>query len=199
MSNEPIWKPSPERAEQANMSRFIRFAREQTGNTDIESYDALYDFSIRRPETFWPLVWDFCGIRASGDFEPVLENPDAMPGARFYPGVKLNFAQNLLRFRDDKPAIVFRNEWGAKREYTYAQLAAEVARCAHALKETGVAKGDRVAGFMPNLPETVIAMLATTSLGAVWSSCSPDFGINGVVDRFGQIEPKVLITADAYA
>lgn len=195
----PIWEPSQDRIDRSNMSRFIRFAREQTGNTDIDSYDALYDFSIRRPEKFWPLVWDFCGIRASGDFEPVLENPDQMPGARFYPGVKLNFAQNLLRFRDDKLAIVFRNEWGHKREYTYAELATEAARFAHALKGAGIAKGDRVAGFMPNLPETVIAMLATTSLGAVWSSCSPDFGINGVVDRFGQIEPKVLITADAYA
>lgn len=199
MSNEPIWKPSPERAEHANMSRFIRFVREQTGSPEIESYDALYDFSINRPEKFWPLVWDFCGIRASGDFETVLENPGQMPGARFYPGVKLNFAQNLLRYRDDKLAIVFRNEWGHKRQYTYAELHVEVARMAHALRKAGITKGDRVAGFMPNLPETVIAMLAATSLGAVWSSCSPDFGINGVVDRFGQIEPRVLVTADAYA
>ncbi len=199
MSTEPIWKPSSERAEHANMSRFIRFAREQTGNPDIDGYTSLYDFSILHPEKFWPLVWDFCGIRASGDFEPVLENPDQMPGAHFYPGVRLNFAQNLLRFHDDRLAIVFRNETGTRREYTYAQLHVEVARMARGLKDAGVGKGDRVAGFMPNLPETVIAMLATTSLGAVWSSCSPDFGINGVVDRFGQIEPKVLVTADGYA
>ncbi|HET7300368.1 MAG TPA: acetoacetate--CoA ligase [Oleiagrimonas sp.] len=199
MSNEPIWKPSPERADHANMSRFVRFVAEQTGNEDIRRYAPLYDFSIRQPEKFWPLVWEFCGIRASGQFEPVLENPEQMPGARFYPGVTLNFAQNLLRFRDDKLAIVFRNEWGHQRQYTYAELHVEVGRMAHALKQASVGIGDRVAGFMPNLPETVIAMLAVTSLGATWSSCSPDFGINGVVDRFGQIEPKVLFTADGYA
>ncbi len=195
---KPIWTPSQERIDGANMNRFVRFVRERTGNVDIQRYAPLYEFSIRQPDAFWPLVWDFCGIRASGEFEPVLENPEQMPGACFYPNVKLNFAQNLLRFRDDKPAIVFRNEWGQKREYTYAQLHAEVARVAHALSHCGVVAGDRVAGFLPNMPETVIAMLATASLGATWSSCSPDFGINGVVDRFGQIEPKVLFCADAY-
>ncbi|NII12133.1 acetoacetate--CoA ligase [Oleiagrimonas sp. C23AA] len=194
----PIWEPSAERVDRANMSRFMRFVREHVGHEDIESYASLYDFSIRQIDKFWPLVWEFCGIRASGEFEPVLVDGDKMPGARFYPGVTLNFAQNLLRFRDDRLAIVFRNEWGHRRQYTYAELHVEVARMVHALKGAGVGKGDRVAGFMPNMPETVIAMLATTSLGAVWSSCSPDFGINGVVDRFGQIEPKVLFCADAY-
>ncbi|KGI78515.1 acetoacetate--CoA ligase [Oleiagrimonas soli] len=194
----PIWEPSQDRIDRANMNRFVRFVREQTGNEDIQRYGPLYDFSIRSPEKFWPMVWEFCGIRASGQFEPVLEHPEQMPGARFYPNVKLNFAQNLLRFRDDKPALIFRNEWGHEREYSYAELHVEVARMARALKQLGVHVGDRVAGFLPNMPETVIAMLATTSLGAVWSSCSPDFGINGVVDRFGQIEPKVLFCADAY-
>ncbi|GAB3030693.1 acetoacetate--CoA ligase [Oleiagrimonas citrea] len=196
--NSPKWEPSQDRIDRANMNRFVRFVREQTGNDDIQRYGPLYDFSIRSPEKFWPLVWEFCGIRASGQYEPVLEHPEQMPGARFYPNVKLNFAQNLLRFRDDKPALIFRNEWGHQREYSYAELHTEVARMAHALKQVGVGVGDRVAGFLPNMPETVIAMLATTSLGAVWSSCSPDFGINGVVDRFGQIEPKVLFCADAY-
>ncbi|HET7267445.1 MAG TPA: acetoacetate--CoA ligase [Oleiagrimonas sp.] len=199
MTNQPIWSPGSERVERANMSRFLRFAAEHAGNEDLREYDALYDFSIRKPEKFWSLVWEFCGIRASGDFEPPLENPEQMPGARFYPNVTLNFAQNLLRFKDDKLAIVFRNEWGHQREYTYAELHAEVGRMEHALKAAGVGIGDRVAGFMPNMPETVIAMLATTALGATWSSCSPDFGINGVVDRFGQIEPRVLFTADGYA
>ncbi len=199
MSKEPIWRPSPERVENANMTRFIRFVREKTGDSKIDNYDALYDFSIQHLEAFWPLVWEFCGLEASGDPEPVVENPDSMPDARFYPNVKLNFARNLLRFRDGQTAIVFRNEWGHKVEYTYAELYAETARMASALKKHGIAKGDRVVGFMPNMPETVIAMLAATSLGAVWSSCSPDFGINGVVDRFGQIEPKVLVTADAYS
>ncbi len=196
--SKPIWEPGHERAERTNMSRFIRFVRESTGNEDIGSYSPLYEFSIRYPERFWPLVWEFCGIRANGEHTPVLVDGDRMPGAQWFPGVRLNFAQNLLRYRDERLAIVFRNEWGHKRQLTYAELHDEVARLAHALKEAGVGIGDRVAGFLPNLPETVIAMLATTSLGATWSSCSPDFGIRGVVDRFGQIAPKVLFTADSY-
>jgi acetoacetyl-CoA synthetase len=196
--NKPIWEPGTERVERANMNRFMRFVRESVGNEDIRRYAPLYDFSVRYPEKFWPLVWEFCGIRASGEFEPVLVDGDRMPGARWFPNVRLNFAQNLLRHKDDRAAIVFRNEWGHKRELTYAELHAEVGRVAHALRAAGVGVGDRVAGFMPNMPETIIAMLAATSLGATWSSCSPDFGINGVVDRFGQIAPKVLFTADAY-
>ncbi len=196
--NKPIWEPGAERVERANLSRFMRFVRESTGDEDIQRNASLYDFSIRHPEKFWSLVWEFCGIRAQGEHEPVLVDRDRMPGARWYPHVRLNFAQNLLRHKDDRIAITFRNEWGHKRELTYAQLHVEVGRVAHALREAGVGIGDRVAGFMPNIPETIIAMLATTSIGAVWSSCSPDFGINGVVDRFGQIEPKVLFTADMY-
>jgi acetoacetyl-CoA synthetase len=196
--NKPIWEPSAERVERANMNRFMRFVRESTGNDDLRSNAPLYDFSVRHPERFWPLVWEFCGIRATGDFAPALVDAEKMPGARWFPNVRLNFAQNLLRHKDERIAIVFRNEWGYARELSYADLHAEVGRIAHALNETGVGVGDRVAGFMPNLPETIIAMLAATSLGALWSSCSPDFGIEGVVDRFGQIQPKVLFTADAY-
>lgn len=199
MSDKPIWEPGPERSERANMRRFIRFVAEQAGNGDITDYPALHDFSLRQPERFWPLVWEFCGIRANGELQPVLVDAERMPGARFFPDVKLNFAQNLLRFRDDKAAIVFRNEWGHQRQLSYAELHGEVAKLAQALKAAGVGVGDRVAGFMPNIPETVIAMLAATSLGATWSSCSPDFGIEGVVDRFGQIRPRVLFTADAYS
>ncbi|MBO9665164.1 acetoacetate--CoA ligase [Dokdonella sp.] len=196
--NKPIWEPGAERIERANLNRFMRFVRESTGDEDIQRYAPLYEFSIRQPEKFWPLVWEFCGIRAQGEHEPVLVDRDKMPGAKWYPNMRLNFAQNLLRFKDDRTAIVFRNEWDHKREISYAQLHAEVGRVAHALREAGVGVGDRVAGFLPNLPETIVAMLATTSLGAIWSSCSPDFGINGVVDRFGQIAPKVLFTADQY-
>jgi acetoacetyl-CoA synthetase len=196
--DKPLWEPGKERVERANMNRFIRFVREQTGNEDIRRYAPLYDFSVRQPERFWQFVWEFCGIRASGDFDDVLVDGDKMPGAKWFPNVRLNFAQNLLRFKDDRLALVARNEWGHKREFTYAELHDEVARLAHALRASGVSAGDRVAGFLPNIPETVIAMLATTSLGAVWSSCSPDFGISGVVDRFGQIAPKVLFTADCY-
>ncbi|TAN06651.1 MAG: acetoacetate--CoA ligase [Rhodanobacteraceae bacterium] len=200
MSNdEPLWTPSAERRDAANLHRFVRFVHDATGNDDIKSYAPLYDFSIRHPEKFWPLVWEFCGVRATGDFAPALVDGDKMPGAYWFPHVKLNFAQNLLRFKDDKLALVFRNEWGHKRQYTYAELHVQVGRIAHALKAAGVAKGDRVAGYLPNLPETIIAMLATTSLSAIWSSASPDFGVNGLVDRFGQIEPKVLFCADAYA
>ena len=199
MTNDaPLWTPSPERREATNLHRFVRYVREATGNADIGSYAPLYDFSIRHPEKFWPLVWEFCGVRATGEFEPTLVDGDRMPGAHWFPNVQLNFAQNLLRFKDDKLALVFRNEWGHRREISYAHLHASVGRIAHALKQAGVAKGDRVAGFLPNLPETVVAMLAAASLGATWSSCSPDFGVNGVVDRFGQIAPKVLFCADAY-
>ncbi|HET7556906.1 MAG TPA: acetoacetate--CoA ligase [Rhodanobacteraceae bacterium] len=194
----PLWQPGPERVARANLERFARFVRERTGNEDIRRYAPLYEYSIRHPEAFWPDVWEFCGVRASGDLEPALVDADTMPGAHWFPNVRLNFAQNLLRFKDDKPALVFRNEWGHARELSYAQLQAQVGRVAHALKDAGVEQGDRVAGFLPNLPETIIAMLAATSLGAIWSSCSPDFGVTGVVDRFGQIEPKVLFCADAY-
>jgi acetoacetyl-CoA synthetase len=199
MPNEgPLWTPSEERRDRASLHRFVRFVRETTGNADVASYGPLYEFSIRKPEKFWPLVWEFCGIRATGEFEPALVDGDKMPGARWFPKVQLNFAQNLLRFKDDRPALVFRNEAGAKRTCTYAELHAHVGRIAHALKEAGVGKGDRVAGYLPNLPETIIAMLAATSLGAVWSSASPDFGVTGLVDRFGQIEPKVLFCVDGY-
>ena len=196
--DKPIWEPSPERVERANLNRFMRFVRESIGNADIRRYAPLYEFSIHHPEKFWPLVWEFCGIRAQGEYEPVLVDREKMPGAHWFPGVRLNFAQNLLRFKDDRVAIVFCNEWGHRRDVTYAELHTQVGRLAHALKQAGVGVGDRIAGFLPNIPEAVIAMLATTSLGATWSSCSPDFGIRGVVDRFGQIAPKVLFTADMY-
>jgi acetoacetyl-CoA synthetase len=196
--NKPIWEPGTERIERANLNRFMRFVRESTGNEDIRRHAPLYDFSIRHPEKFWSLVWEFCGIRAHGEHDPVLIDREMMPGARWFPNVTLNFAQNLLRYKDDRCAIVFRNEWGHQREFTYAELHAEVGRLAHALKSAGVGVGDRVAGFLPNIPEAVIAMLAATALGATWSSCSPDFGVSDVVDRLGQIAPKVLFTADMH-
>jgi acetoacetyl-CoA synthetase len=195
---KPLWEPGTQRVEAANINRFMRFVREQTGNEELRRYQPLYDFSVRHPEKFWQLVWEFCGIRATGDFDTVLVDGDKMPGAKWFPDVRLNFAQNLLRYKDERTALIARNEWGHEREFTYAQLHVEVGKLAHALRNAGVGVGDRVAGFLPNIPEAVIAMLATASLGATWSSCSPDFGTQGVVDRFGQIEPKVLFTADAY-
>ncbi len=197
--DQPIWSPSEERIERANLLRFMRFVREELGdNGDLNRHAALYDFSIRQPERFWTLVWDFCGIKASGERTPVLVDADKMPGARWFPNVRLNFAQNLLRFDDERVALLFRGEDGSSVRISYAELRRRVAALAAALKASGVGIGDRVAGFMPNVPDTVIAMLASASLGAVWSSCSPDFGVNGVIDRFGQIQPKVLFTAGSY-
>ena len=197
MTDQPIWSPSPQRVEDSNMSRFIRFIARQVDES-VDDYATLYQFSIRKPEAFWEAVWEFCGIRASGHWDKVVDDVHQMPGARWFPGSRLNFAQNLLRHGDDRLAIVFAGEDGRRVELTYSELREKTARIAAALREQGVRPGDRVAGFMPNLPETLIGMLATTSIGAIWSSCSPDFGVNGVVDRFGQIEPRVLFCADGY-
>ncbi len=194
---EPIWSPSAERVAEANVTRFIHCVNARR-NLGIAGYDELYAWSIARPGVFWSELAHFADVRASWGEGPVIEHGDRMLGARFFPAARLNFAGNLLRFRDRHPAIVFRNERGSRREISYLELHEEVARVAAGLKEAGVASGDRVAGFMPNLPETMIAMLATASLGAIWSSCSPDFGTRGVLDRFGQIAPKVLVTADGY-
>ena len=144
-------------------------------------------------------MWEFGGVKASVPYETPVADLDDMLGVRWFPGARLNFAENLLRFRDDRTALVFRSEVSEPRRLTYAQLYDQVARLARSLRQTGVGVGDRVAGFMPNMTETVVAMLATTSLGAIWSSCSPDFGPGGIIDRFQQIEPKVLFTADGYS
>ncbi len=192
-----LWTPSPERIEQANLTRFMRWVNEQHG-LDCKTYDDLYAWSVRDIPAFWESVWKFVGIRHSTPYEAVLENP-VMPGAKWFRGARLNFAENLLRHRDDRPALVFVREGGEEHSrVTYAELYGMVAKMARFLKEAGVKEGDRVAGFMPNRIETVVAMLAATSMGAIWSSCSPDFGFKGVMDRFGQIEPKVLVTCDGY-
>ncbi|ADE15594.1 acetoacetyl-CoA synthase [Nitrosococcus halophilus Nc 4] len=194
---EPLWRPSSSQVEQAQMTRFLRTVQDQFG-AKVSDYPSLYAWSIQHPENFWTAVWDFCEVKASQPWEAVLENGDKMPGARWFVGSRLNFAENLLRYRDERPALVFRGEDGHRYSLGYGELYLQVARLAEVLKRAGVGVGDRVAGWMPNRPETIIAMLATTSLGAVWSSCSPDFGIHGVLDRFGQIEPKVLFAADGY-
>ncbi len=197
MNDQPIWTPSPERVRASNLTRFMTFAGGRTGGR-FDDYESLHRWSIREREEFWSALWEFCDVRASRRWDKILSNGDAMPGAKWFEGARLNFAENLLRYRDDKPAIVFRGEDGRREQLSYAHLYDQVARLAGALRHAGVGIGDRVAGFMPNCPETIIAMLATTSVGAVWSSCSPDFGSNGVIDRFGQIEPLVLFTTDAY-
>ncbi|HEY7964035.1 MAG TPA: acetoacetate--CoA ligase [Steroidobacteraceae bacterium] len=192
-----LWRPSPARVADANLTRFIKCLNARRG-TRIEDYDALYAWSLASPEEFWRELARFADVRIDWGSGPALENPRAMPGARFFPAAQLNFAENLLRFADDQPALVFRSERGARRTLSYRELRAEVARVAAGLRAAGVIPGDRVAGYLPNLPEAAVAMLATASLGAIWSSCSPDFGVHGVLDRFGQIAPKVLFTADGY-
>jgi acetoacetyl-CoA synthetase len=195
---KPLWIPSPQAIKYTNMSRFLEHVR-ANGEPEINDYPQLYRWSVEHPERFWPQVWNFSGIRASRNCDAALVDGDKMPGARWFTGARMNFAENLLRYRDQQAALVFRCEQGDKRiSLSYQELYTRVAALAAALKKSGVCSGDRVAGFMPNRPETVIAMLAATSLGAIWSSCSPDFGINGVLDRFGQIEPKILFTCDGY-
>jgi acetoacetyl-CoA synthetase len=169
----------------------------QERDPGVVDYESLYRFSIDSPKAFWRAVWEFGGVIGSAGNRTV-ENFERMPGASWFPDASLNFAENLLRFRDDRDALVFKSETGEHSTLSYCQLYRQVAAVAAALSECGVETGDRVAGYMPNLPETVVAMLAATSIGAIWSSCSPDFGINGVVDRLGQIKPKVLFCAAAY-
>jgi acetoacetyl-CoA synthetase len=192
-----LWRPSAARIADANLTRFMRCVNARRG-TQLNDYAGLHAFSVAEPAAFWSELARFADVRAEWGTGPVIENPAAMPGARFFPGARLNFAENLLKFADDEPALIFRNERGTRRSLSYRELRAEVARIAAGLKAAGVLAGDRVAGFVPNLPEATIAMLATASLGAIWSSCSPDFGVHGVLDRFGQIQPKVLFTADGY-
>ncbi|HUG98640.1 MAG TPA: acetoacetate--CoA ligase [Gammaproteobacteria bacterium] len=197
MNDEALWRPSAERIERAQLTRFIAAVSGVLAPT-INSWDELWRWSVDHPEHFWPAVWKFCGVKSSRHWDVVLENAGAMPGAQWFTAARLNFAENLLRYDDDRPALVWRGEDGRRSVHSYAALRREVARLAGALRALGIGPGDRVAGFLPNCPEAVIAMLAASSLGATWSSCSPDFGIQGVLDRFGQIRPRVLFTADGY-
>src|SRR5882724_4871322 len=208
---DPIWSPDPSRIARANMTRFLAEVRRRrpAGSERVEDYSTLYHWSVDHPDAFWPEVWRFCGVVAEerGGREPWddvviglerMAPPDPQLGPRWFPGARLNFAENLLRHDGERDAVVFWNERGRQRRLSYRELRLEVAAAAAAFAELGVEPGDRVAGFLPNLSETIIAMLAAASLGAVWSSCSPDFGANGVLDRFGQIRPKLLICADGY-
>jgi acetoacetyl-CoA synthetase len=195
-AEEPIWTPSLFRIADANLTRFMPFAAARGANAI--DYDALYDWSVAEPAAFWEALFEFAGVIGDRDSGPVLADGDCMPGARWFSGARLNFAENLLRGPDAEPAIVFRNERGTRRELSWRELRSETARIAAGLRADGIGRGDVVAGFLPNLPEAVIAMLATASLGATWTSCSPDFGIQGVLDRFGQVRPKAVITADGY-
>ena len=193
-----LWKPSQEQIKNSNMYRFMNIINEKY-HQNFSEFAPLYEWSIENIADFWETFWEFADIIASKPYDQVIDDVTKMPGARWFSGARLNFAQNLLRFRDDKVALIFKGEGQQSTKMTYAELYDEVARLAQSLKATGVRAGDRVVGFMPNMPATIVAMLAATSLGATWSSCSPDFGIKGVLDRFGQIQPKVLFTANGYS
>ena len=186
---QPLWQPNPNTVGDTRMAMFMQAMGHGR-------YADLWQWSIDQPEAFWSWLWDFCG--AVGDKgQTVLRDGDKMPGARWFPEARLNYAENLLQRREGE-ALVFWGEDQVKRRMSRAELYAEVARFQRFLVDAGVGEGDRVAGYLPNLPETLIAMLATTALGAIWSSASPDFGVQGVLDRFGQIAPKVLVCVDGY-
>ncbi len=194
---KPLWEPSQARIAGAHVTAFARSAISEWGLV-FNTYPAFYEWSVEQPEQFWQSLWRYAAIKASVRGERVLVNGDRMPGAQWFPDARLNFAENLLRRRDQADAMVFWGEDKVQRRLSHEQVYLAVSRLAQALRASGVKSGDRVAAYMPNLPETMIAMLAAASIGAVWSSCSPDFGVQGVLDRFGQIEPKVMIVADGY-
>src|ERR1041385_6785062 len=207
MSDRPMWTPNAEQLATANMTRFLGEAARVSSS--VRDYGSLYSWSIESPEEFWPLVWNFTGIVADdlgegAQWRSVLRGrermapPDPTLGPTWFEGARLNFAENLLRRADDHVALIGTNESGEIARLTFADLRRETARFASALRARGIRAGDRVVGFVPNVVEAVIAMLGATSIGAVWSSCSPDFGVAGVLDRFGQIRPRILVTVDGY-
>ena len=191
----PIWKPSPRRIAESNMQRFLRA---QAHRLEKPEYDALYRWSLDHNAQFWAAFWEFSGIRAMTPYRSVLTAEDRMPGARWFEGARLNYADNLLRPEHRGTALVFHSERGDRIEMSWDELRRDVAALARVLRSMGVGEGDRVAGLLPNRPEAVVAMLACASLGATWSSCSPDFGAGAVLDRFGQIRPRVLFATDGY-
>ncbi|RJP59606.1 MAG: acetoacetate--CoA ligase [Deltaproteobacteria bacterium] len=193
----PLWKPSEERKMNANITRFIDAVNKRYGKSFC-SYDELYDWSINNISDFWASVWDFCEIKASRDYDIVVDDPGKMPGTKWFTGARLNFAENLLRYRDEHTAFVFKGENQKSAKMSYSELYDSVARLAKSLREMGVTPGDRIVAYMPNMIETAVAMLAVTGIGAEWASCATDIGPGAALDRFGQIEPKVLFTADGY-
>ena len=196
MAEAPLWTPSPERVARSRITSFIAEVNRRH-QLDLNIYRDLHAWSVTQRAAFWDLLWDFGGVIGDKGAR-VLVDPDKMPGAKFFPDARLNFAENLLRRADDSAAIIFRGEDKAGGQLTWAQLQTLVSRLQQAMKTAGVGVGDRVAAMLPNIPEAIAAMLAATSIGAIWSSCSPDFGERGVLDRFGQIEPKLFITVDGY-
>ena len=197
MNAPPLWSPSEEQIRRSRMTAFMDYLRHR-GLGDFRDYESLHAWSIDDRAGFWSAFWDFSDVLAADKGEEILRNPDAMPGSRWFPQARLNFAENLLRYRDEHIAILFRGEDGERQSLTYAQVYEQTAALTARFHALGIGAGDRVVAVLPNRPEALIAMLAAAWLGALWSSCSPDFGAAGIIDRFGQIEPKLLITVDGY-
>ncbi|EMO28817.1 acetoacetate-CoA ligase [Leptospira interrogans serovar Bataviae str. HAI135] len=193
-----LWAPSSDRIESSNLVRYLKFLKEKK-NLSLSTFEDLRVWSVNEIGSFWESIWEFSEVVFSQKYDLVYRNGSNFTDSKFFPGAKLNFAENLLRRTDSFPALVYRGEDGSRREVSYAELRSYVGAVAKDLKKRGVVPGDRVVGLMPNVPEAVISMLAATSIGAIWSSCSPDFGVKGVLDRFGQIEPKILFTTDLYS
>ncbi|WP_061247473.1 acetoacetate--CoA ligase [Leptospira noguchii] len=196
--DQNLWAPSSDRIESSNLVRYLKFLKEKK-NLFLSTFEDLRVWSVNEIGLFWESIWEFSEVVHSQKYDLVYQSGSNFTDSKFFSGAKLNFAENLLRRTDSFPALVYRSEDGFRREVSYAELRSYVGAIAKDLKKRGVVPGDRVVGLMPNVPETVIAMLAATSIGAIWSSCSPDFGVKGVLDRFGQIEPKILFTTDLYS
>ena len=194
--NKILWKPKI--SKKSHVSNFIDELNRKN-NLQIDKYEELYKWSISNPKQFWEETWKYSNIISSSQYHEIVDDITKMPGAEWFSGAKLNFAENLLRFRDDRPAIHYKNENSKIRTITYKSLYRSVEALSFSLRSIGVKKGDRVAGYISNIPEAIIAMLASSSIGAIWSSTSPDFGVNGVLDRFSQIQPKVLFATSGYS
>ena len=193
-----LWQPPELSGNTSRMAEFMRML-EAEGYGPFSDYEGLWQWSVDHRAEFWSAMWRTGGVISSRAADLVLVDGDAMPGSRWFVGARLNFAENLLRYRDEEPAILFRGEDGREECLSYAELHRRTARLAAFLQELGIGEGDRVAAVVPNIPQAVIGMLACAWLGAAWSSCSPDFGVEGILDRFGQIRPKVLFTANGYS
>ena len=189
-----MWSPSQDRLDRANLSRFMRFVREEVGNADLNSYAVLYRFSIDQPAKFWTLLWDFVGIRGSGERTPVLVNDDGMALARWFPGVSLNYAQNLLRFDDERIAIRSHGSAEEHEDITYGQLQRRVAVLAAAMRSAGVVPGDRIAALLPNIPDTLVAMLASAAIGATWFACPSHLPQDDALAAMQSVEPALIFS-----
>ena len=196
MHTQPLWQPDAPRAAATNLRKLMAWISSQ-GGPDFQQYQQLHAWSVAEPAAFWTAVWDFCGIIGTRG-PTAMAHGKTMQDTRFFPESRLNYAENLLRRADDAPALIFRGEDKVKRQLSWAELTDQVGRMSRALTAAGIAPGDRVAAIVPNMPETIVAFLGTNAIGAIWSSCSPDFGERGILDRFGQIGPRVLVVADGY-